>query len=152
MRSEEPNPELVAASWLEVARFHSPWEAELVCARLEAAGIAARLADQNVVRLDWFMAQAVGGVKVLVEAEQVEAAEALLAQPLEVAEVGLATAEDQPGEARCPRCGTANLAFERWSRAGFVGSLLVLGFPIPIPQKRWRCSRCQGEWRAEEVL
>ena len=77
--------------------------------------------------------------------------DALLAQTEEIQEIGLVTEDDQPGERHCPGCRSDNLTEQRWSRGGFVGSLLLLGLPLPIPVRRWRCSRCKQEWRADQL-
>jgi hypothetical protein len=41
---------------------------------LESAGIEAFLFDDNMVRMDWFNANALGGVKLRVDADNVDAA------------------------------------------------------------------------------
>jgi len=151
MRDPQPAPTVAFEERVVVATFTYPWEAELARSLLVSEGVAAVLADANLVRLDWFVAQAVGGVKVLVVPEEAERAAEVLAARESLPEIGLATEEDAPGEPLCPGCGSSNLAFERWSRAGFVGSLLLFGFPVPIPHPRWRCSRCQAVWRAAEL-
>jgi hypothetical protein len=53
-------------------------EAELAKGLLESAGIEAFLFDDNMVRLDWFNANALGGVKLRVDADKVEEANRVL--------------------------------------------------------------------------
>jgi len=53
-------------------------DAELARGALEAAGIEAFLFDDNMVRMDWFNANALGGVKLCVDAHNVEAANRVL--------------------------------------------------------------------------
>jgi hypothetical protein len=53
-------------------------EAELAKGLLAAAGIDAFLFDDNMVRLDWFNANALGGVKLRVDADMVEEANRVL--------------------------------------------------------------------------
>src|ERR1700683_3807092 len=53
-------------------------EALLAKSILESAGIEAFLGDQNIVRMDWFLSNALGGVKLRVREEDVEVATALL--------------------------------------------------------------------------
>ena len=53
-------------------------EAELANGLLAAAGIDAFLFDDNMVRLDWFNANALGGVKLRVDADMVEEANRVL--------------------------------------------------------------------------
>jgi rubredoxin len=134
------------------ASFTSPWEAELVRARLEAEGLEAVLADDNLIHMDWFVAQAVGGVKVLVRPSELARAAEILRADHSLPELGLAEAEDASDPPRCPRCGSTNVVFERWSRWAFIGSLLALGFPLPVRSHRYRCTQCRSVWRPEEVV
>lgn len=153
MSGEEPGLR-PAAGWEErvvVAAFTFPWEAELARARLAAEGIGAVLGDENLVRLHWFFSQAVGGVKLLVAESEAGRAAEILRSRSELPEIGLATDSDRSAPPSCPRCQSANLAYERWSRGGFVGTLLLFGFPLPIPQPRWRCGRCKALWRPDEL-
>lgn len=62
-----------------IATFNKPEEAHLLRMRLEAGGIAAFLLDENLVQIDWLLANAIGGVRVQVADEDVAAAHELLA-------------------------------------------------------------------------
>ncbi len=55
-------------------------EALLAKSILDSAGIESFLGDQNIIRMDWFLSNALGGVKLRVREEDVEAATALLNQ------------------------------------------------------------------------
>ena len=87
-----------------VDRFLFLAEAELARARLEAAGIDAVLADENVVRLSWGDAQAHGGVRLQVRRSDAEEAREVLwsaaAEPL-LSEPSLPPAGSKD---RCRRC------------------------------------------------
>ncbi len=61
-----------------IATFNKPEEAHLLRMRLEAGGIEAFLLDENLVQVDWLLANAIGGVRVQVNDEDVAAAGALL--------------------------------------------------------------------------
>ena len=47
--------------------------------RLEDAGIPAYLRDENTIQIDWLYSNALGGVRVEVAEEDVDAAKAILA-------------------------------------------------------------------------
>jgi hypothetical protein len=73
---EVPEPQLPPAiSSLEkrnlvmLRRFRDIPEALLAKGRLESFGIDCFLADENMVRMDWFLSNLLGGVKLLVDAE-----------------------------------------------------------------------------------
>ena len=57
-----------------VAKYGTPEEAHLLRNRLEAAGIQAFLEGEAMGAWGWHMANAVGGVKLLVPEEKAEAA------------------------------------------------------------------------------
>lgn len=108
--------------WTIVARFTSVGEAESARSALDAAGIEARVQDENMVAVDWLMSQAVGGVKLLVPAEEREAAAEVLsaaaqhdatfaAEELSGWEASASEAEPavrKTAEA-CPACGSADV-------------------------------------------
>jgi hypothetical protein len=73
---EVPEPQLPPAiSSLEkrnlvmLRRFRDIPEALLAKGRLESFGIDCFLGDENMVRMDWFLSNLLGGVKLLVDAE-----------------------------------------------------------------------------------
>src|SRR5262249_49628477 len=51
-----------------VATFWFPGEAHIVRCRLEAAGISVYIADEFTVTMDWFLSNAIGGIKLQVAA------------------------------------------------------------------------------------
>lgn len=62
-----------------IATFNKPEEAHLLRMRLESAGIPAYIQDENTVQIDWLLANAIGGVRVQIAEEDVEAAREYLA-------------------------------------------------------------------------
>lgn len=89
---EAPNEESAEFRSLVVIRtFWNLLEAELAKGLLDAAGVEASLFDDNMVRLDWFNANALGGVKLRVDASNVEAANRILDESVSNA---AATAEE----------------------------------------------------------
>src|SRR5436305_2034074 len=72
-------PEAAALPAIELAerrnlvllrRFRDIPEALLAKGRLDSAGIDCFLADENMVRMDWFISNLLGGIKLLVDPEQ----------------------------------------------------------------------------------
>lgn len=113
-----------------VSRFNLPHEAQLKRMRLESAGIPVELLDQNVVSLNWFYAQAAGGIRLVVPAERAAEAARLLAER-----------DDAPGETACGRCGSPRTVRERDNRFPLL-SFYLLGFPLFPPRVRLRCLEC----------
>lgn len=126
-----------------IATYLHTWEAEIARGLLESEGISATLADQNIVRLDWSHALAVGGVRLQVPADSVEAARAVLLRQ-QRGEYAIALEEElQVPPAICSKCGSRDLqpAHSVWWIV-----LLVLSFGLaaifPPPRNGVRCGHC----------
>src|SRR5882757_4333191 len=65
-----------------VRRYRDLSEAIVSRAVIESAGIFCFLKDENLVRLDWQVSNLIGGIRLQVGAADVEAAEAILSQPI----------------------------------------------------------------------
>lgn len=134
-----------------VATFSKPEEAHLFRTRLEAAGIAAYVQDEHMVQVDWLMSNAIGGVRVQVAEEDVDATRELL---------GTATAP-QASEFPCPVCGSEHTSVDELPRRVGLLSLLALvpglvlasltllsaGTPLLFSRRRWRCQDCNHVWK-----
>lgn len=70
-KNEAPSP-------VVIARYGGVPEAVLAKSMLDSAGIESFLGDENLVRLDWFYSNLVGGIKLMVREEDAETARALL--------------------------------------------------------------------------
>jgi hypothetical protein len=80
----------------ELVTIRSFWgllEAEMAKGLLDSAGIESFLFDDNMVRMDWFNANAIGGVKLRVDPQNVDAANRILQETAEEA-----AAEVEPEE------------------------------------------------------
>jgi hypothetical protein len=123
-------------------------EALLAKGSLESAGIEALLADDNLIRLDWFYSNLVGGIKLKVRAEDAEAANEILNQPIpEIVEVEGVGEYQQP---KCPRCQSLDVSFQELNEFLSYGSA-YLGVPIPVYKKAWTCQACGNEWEEESA-
>jgi hypothetical protein len=129
-----------------IGTFAAPWAAQLGRSRLEAAGIEAVVADEHLSRM--FTIHTVGGARLQVRERDAAAAVEILAREAALPELYLVTEEDA-ARPRCPGCKSDRIAFERWSRLGFVSSWILFGIPIPIPKNRWLCRSCGAAWKEE---
>ena len=79
---EQPNEagqnELEFRDLVTIRAFWGLLEAQLAKGLLDSAGIESFLFDDNMVRMDWFNANALGGVKLRVDAHNVDAANRVL--------------------------------------------------------------------------
>lgn len=103
--------------------------------------------DDNMVRLDWFYSNLVGGVKLQVRAEDVEAANEILNQPIpDEFEVEGWGEYEQP---RCPKCKSLDVVFEELNKPIAYGSAF-LSLPLPIHNRGWKCRTCGCEWEGPD--
>ncbi|MGA8237170.1 MAG: DUF2007 domain-containing protein, partial [Candidatus Sulfotelmatobacter sp.] len=118
-------------------------EALLAKGSLESAGIECFLADENLVRLDWFISNFIGGIKLNVRVQDVGNAQKLLDEPilegLYVQGVGL---YEQP---RCPKCQSLDVNFQELDRPiAYMSAFLRV--PMPVQRPAWHCQQCDAEW------
>jgi hypothetical protein len=131
-----------------VGRFQNLHEALLAKGQLDSAGIPNSLADDNMVRMDWFYSNLLGGVKVLVRAQHEEAALEVLSQPIpESFDVEGVGKYEQP---RCPKCQSTDISFESLEKLPSYGSMMLIGVPIPFGAETWRCHACGSTWEGTE--
>jgi len=133
---------------ITLQHFRDIPEALLAKGKLESAGIPCLLADGNLVRMDWLLSNAIGGLRLQVHQQDAEAARALLAEPIppEFSEEELGELYQQP---RCPHCYSLDIGFEKIDRFWTYGLWLLLQFPLPIRKDNWKCYTCGAEWVEE---
>ena len=127
-----------------VRRFRDLPEALLAKGGLESAGIECYLADDNMVRMDWFISNLLGGAKLLVNREDAEAATAILDEPTpELLDVEGIGEYQQP---RCPECQSLDVNFEQLNRK-VAYTTAWLGVPVPLHTTAWTCRSCGHRWQ-----
>ncbi|OLQ93084.1 phosphoenolpyruvate synthase [Vibrio panuliri] len=123
-----------------VARFSFPHEAQIAKSSLEAAGIECCIADEHTINTQWLYSNAIGGVRLLVDEENAELAQSILATDFsdavdESLEMGSSTES-------CPNCGSHHLLpFTQGKRSAFV-VFILLGFPLFFYKHGYQCKDC----------
>ncbi len=146
------NPERDSAELADVVsirQFRDLHEALLAKGALDSAEIESFLVDDNMIRMDWFYSNLVGGIKLCVKQEDADAALDLLEQsiPEEFLVEGIGPYE-QP---RCPKCQSLDVAFENLNQpVAWISAYLLA--PIPLRRKRWVCHSCRERWREIENI
>lgn len=147
-----PLPEVQQGAWevqkpVVIASFLNLHEALLAKGQLDSANIPSSLIDDNMIRVDWFISNLLGGVKLAVAPEDAEEATAVLSQPIpEDFDVDGVGEYEQP---RCPKCQSVDISFESLDKPMAYGSAW-LGVPIPFGANRWRCHACGAVWEGAE--
>jgi hypothetical protein len=137
------DPEVSFQHLVPVRRFRDLPEALLAKGSLDSAGIECHLADENMVRMDWFISNLLGGVKLLVKFEDAEAAAEILDQPIpEDFDVDGVGRYQSPG---CPKCGSLDVSFQELNKPVAYTSAWV-SIPLPVHRKAWKCHACGSEW------
>ena len=138
---------LELADVVSIRQFRDLHEALLAKGALDSAEIESFLVDDNMIRMDWFYSNLVGGIKLCVKQEDAEAALDLLEQSIpEEFEVEGVGPYEQP---RCPKCQSLDIAFEDLNQPVAWVSAYVLA-PIALHRKRWVCHSCGHRWRQME--
>jgi len=140
-----PMEEVKLRELVAVRQFRDLPEALLAKGSLESTGIECFLVDDNMVRMDWFISNLLGGIKLAVTPEDADAAIEVLEQTIpEDFEVEGMGNYEQP---RCPRCGSLDIAHETGLDKRFaLPALYAVGIPIPLSRNVWKCESCGHEW------
>ena len=130
-------------------QFRDLPEALLAKGSLESAGIQSYLVDDNMVRMDWFISNLLGGIKLKVRPEDAEAASEILNQPIpETLDVEGVGSFEQP---KCPRCQSLDVSHGELNKFVSYGTAYV-GIPIPLYKKGWTCRACGNEWEEQDGI
>jgi hypothetical protein len=125
------------ADLVTVATFEDSWEAHLAIGTLEAAGIAAALADENIVSMGGGLyTNMTGGVKLQVPRMEVERGLAALPKRVRARVVA------------CQRCRSTEARQVDFGPGVKIAFLLMLGIPYLFVEKPWYCLGCGNAWRA----
>ena len=128
-------------------RFRDLPEAMMAKGMLDSSGLKCYLVDDNMVRMNWFISNLIGGVRLMVKPEDLRTATEVLSQPIpEGIDYGEAEQFEQP---RCPKCGSIDITFEELNKPLSYGSAW-LGFPLPISSPKWKCENCGAKWVEDE--
>ncbi|HMF89140.1 MAG TPA: hypothetical protein VKL40_00745 [Candidatus Angelobacter sp.] len=130
-------------------RYRDLPEALIAQGKLEASGVQCFLADDNIVRMDWFWSNLIGGVKLQVASQDREVALAVLAEEIPASFTAEEVGEDYQ-QPKCPKCGSLDVCFETLDRGAALVALQFLALPVPIPRYSWKCEDCGARWVSSE--
>ncbi len=134
-------------NWVPVKRFRDLPDASIAKGALDSAGIECHLTDENMVRLDWFWSNLIGGAKLVVKPEDAETALHILNGPTPA---GIEYEEGQEFlQPSCPKCGSVEVTNENSAKGMTLATLWVSSLPIPIESRQWACGACGATWLEE---
>jgi hypothetical protein len=133
-----------------IGNFPDLASAEMARAFLEAAGIPATIPDAEIAGLDWRLGTALGGVRLQVAPDHVQAATHLLERQ------HAAALEDGDQEVNaddvCPTCKSPDIKPDRHRKLLALSMLffplLLIAIPVMLLSRgRHRCCACGKVWR-----
>lgn len=146
-RTDIPQRRMEYRPLVTVGQFRDLTAAWIAKTSLESAGIECFLGDENIIRMDWFYSNLIGGVKLRVVEQDADAARAILAAPqLESFDVEGVGSFVRP---KCPQCGSVDIMFEGINKPLSYASMWA-GVPIPFASKLWRCASCSHTWEEQD--
>jgi len=132
-----------------VATFSHPVEAHLARTRLESEGIDCVVTDEYLVRVNWLLSNAIGGVKLMVPKWDEDRARDILRPAPHL--VVVADPDDADELSRkdliCPNCRSFDVYYHRFDRRVAGIFWLFFGFIVPWISRKWVCKQCGYEWK-----
>jgi predicted RNA-binding Zn-ribbon protein involved in translation (DUF1610 family) len=135
----------MADELVTVSTYRDLPEALIAQGKLHALGIPCFLADENIIRMDWFWSNLIGGVKLQVAPEDHDAATEALDQEIPPSFTAEEVGEEYQQPA-CPKCGSLDIGFETLDKGIALAALYAVALPVPIPKNAWKCEQCGARW------
>lgn len=130
-------------------RYRDLPEALVSRSKLEFYGIECFLADENVIRLNWFWSNAIGRLRLQLLEGDAQTALDILGE-----EIPPSFSAEEIGEEyiqpKCPNCQSLDVSFEEYSKVS-LAIFWCLSLPLPIHKNRWHCEDCRHQWREKDV-
>ena len=131
-------------------RYRYSHEANLDLAKLQDEGITAAIFDDNIVTMNVFLGMAAGGIRLMVNDEDIEKAEAILNRNDYGDLENAFPKEELEPQIVCPSCGSANVSHAVSKKFSFL-ILFFLWFPVPVKENStYRCSDCSAVWKEDK--
>ncbi|WP_443936493.1 putative signal transducing protein [Pedobacter sp. MW01-1-1] len=127
--------------------YYNPIEANIIKTRIEAAGFACFLADENLATLNPLYNQAIGGVRLIIFERDQEKINELLAED---SSLSIEDEQHLNTDTVCPKCGSHNVSFglatkRKYSWWVTLLSFLTVSHPI-LANKCYHCYNCGHEF------
>ena len=131
-------------SLIEIANYQFSSEAYLFKGKLESEGIEVFLQNENTINTDPLLSNALGGVKLFVNSEDVLQSRQILDSIPEY------SVDDKGELLSCPNCGSQKIIMTTTikdikSFLAFIYGLLTLSMPLFSKQK-YKCESCSFEF------
>jgi hypothetical protein len=141
------------SQFVEVATFNFPYEADTASLFLESNGMACHLKDDNMVQVNPWYSNALGGVKLMVNTEDRDKAVGLLqlgGYLNEKAQRNIPNEEVVKWErerTKCPFCESTDIGKSKQLSILAIPFYFLISFFLPIYRGAFRCFDCGKHWR-----
>lgn len=119
----------------KVAYIH---EADLICMKLEDAGIDSFIADQMLTSLNPLYSGAIGGIRIQIDEKDLENAREILSDSIPPVDKGIF---------RCPKCSSDSVEYENVSKRSAFLSLFLVSMPFTWLKRKCTCKDCGHKWK-----
>ncbi|OGS81280.1 MAG: hypothetical protein A3G95_03045 [Flavobacteria bacterium RIFCSPLOWO2_12_FULL_31_7] len=128
----------------QIANYQYSSEAYLIKGKLESEGVEVFLQNENTINTDPLLSNAVGGVKLFVNSDEVIKAKQILSSIIEY------SVDDKGQLLTCPNCGAQKVEMfttikDLKSFFAFLYGLLTLSMPFYTKHK-YKCENCNFEF------
>lgn len=123
---------------ITLARATYLHEADMIRMRLEASGIKAFIPDQNTSSIQPLFSNAIGGIRIQIDENDLARAREVLKNELPQADRGMF---------ECPVCKYDTVAYEGISKRFAFLSLFLLGIPLLWRKRVCKCNSCGHQWK-----
>ncbi len=132
------------SNFVTIETYTSPWEAHIARGLFENEGIYCFLFNECQIWVDWQMSQALGGVRVQVEAADVPRALAVIKARQDGEYERALETEWNLTSVNCPNCVSHNLGTTHSISTALVvfGLGILFGLFFPIAPEGRRCKSC----------
>lgn len=141
--------------------YTSQSELAIVRSLLDSEGIETFVLNENLIQVQPFLSNAVGGIRLQVLEEDYDRANEVLTEVSLVhppVEDAVATREEHAGQVHknpkdvvCPFCHSDEVLREKFSLPVFAISVLLLGIPIPFMSRKYHCFDCGRDFKRNQV-
>ena len=142
--------------FVTIATYPEPLEANLIRSKLLSEEIECILLDENIISVQPFYSNAIGGIKLQVHEDDAERAMQIIEDANKPAlHLVYKTKKDnsnkplENNKPACPECNSNNIYFERLSNGELVLCIIFLGLPLLFLKGRYHCYNCGHKWNKE---
>jgi len=122
-------------------------QAHIIRGRLEAEGLHPSVAFEHHIRMNWFISNALGGVRVQVPPSEQEQALVIVNRINDKSyQQLLEEQEETQDDLVCPACDSKDVTRSRFTESLALVLLWFLMVPVPFQTGAYNCRSCKHHW------